>query len=156
MTAPIPATAADGGTPVAVAPFVFTAYGVPVPQGSTRAFVVRGRAVTTSASANLRPWRDTVAAAARFEMQGRTPLAGPVCVLAVFTLPRPASRRKVDRWPDRRPDIDKLLRGLLDSLTGPVFTDDAQVVQVACEKRYVGDPEALTEPGVTVEVEAAA
>lgn len=136
----------------------FTAYGLPQSQGSTRAFVVNGRAVTTSANKSLRPWRDTMAAAARAAMavDGVPLFTGPVAVTAVFTLPRPKSRPRRDRYPDRRPDLDKTLRGLLDALTGPVFTDDAQVVRVVCEKRYVGDtPVALDEPGVAVRVEVA-
>ena len=135
----------------------FTAYGTPVPQGSTRAFVVQGRAVTTSANKNLRPWRDTMASAARFAMQeaGAKALTGPVWVSATFVLPRPQSRPKRDRYPDRRPDLDKLARGLLDALTGPVLTDDAQVVGLDVAKRYVGDTDALPEPGVRVELAAA-
>ena len=132
----------------------FTAFGTPVPQGSTRAFVVNGRAVTTSANKNLRPWRDTMASAARFAMQeaAQERLDGPVRVYAAFTLPRPKSRPKRDRWPDRKPDLDKLGRGLLDALTGPVIRDDAQVCALAVVKRYVGDFGAMDEPGVVVRV----
>lgn len=139
----------------------FTTYGLPVPQGSTRAFVVNGRAVTTSANRNLRPWRDTMAAAARFAMQEATEnapgslLDGPVRVSATFTLPRPKTRPRRDRWPDRKPDVDKLARGLLDALSGPVFKDDAQVVWLEVAKRYVGDEWALPEPGVSVYLVAA-
>lgn len=134
----------------------FTCYGVPVPQGSTRAFVVNGRAVTTSANANLRPWRDSLAAAARYAMQEaqREPFVGPVYVGAIFVLPRPKSRPKKDYWPDRRPDLDKLARGLLDGLTGPVFADDAQVCRMDVGKRYVGAAP-YDEPQVVVYVDEA-
>ena len=37
--------------------------GIPVPQGSTKAFVRGGRAIVTSANAKLRPWRSTVSEA---------------------------------------------------------------------------------------------
>lgn len=134
----------------------FTAYGVPVPQGSTRAFIIQGRAVTTSANKALKPWRDTVASAARFAMQEAQAeiLTGPVLVSATFTLTRPVARPKRDRYPDKRPDLDKLLRGLLDGITGPVVKDDAQVCAVNVEKRYVGDDGAMPEPGVSACVEA--
>lgn len=153
-----PQTSGEGGLGEGAAPspdsFVnFTVYGLPVPQGSTRAFVVKGRAVTTSANTGLKPWRDTVAAAARDAM-GQPPLTGPVRVACVFTLPRPASRRKRDLYPDRKPDLDKLIRGLWDGITGPILVDDAQVCQTVAEKRYVGDPHALAEPGCTVIVGA--
>lgn len=130
----------------------FTAYGVPRPQGSTRAFVVNNRAVTTSASKGLKPWRDTIASAAREAMNGADPISGPVKVRALFYLPRPASRPKRDKYPDRRPDLDKLLRGVLDGITGPVLKDDAQVVKVAADKHYVG-VFGVVEPCVHVYVE---
>lgn len=131
----------------------FTAYGLPVPQGSTRAFVVKGRAVTTSANSNLRPWRDTVASAARTQMalDDAEAIPGPVAVAAHFYLPRPKSRPKRDLHPDRRPDLDKLLRGVLDGITGPVIADDAQVCRVVTSKDYAGRG-LLDEPGVVVTV----
>lgn len=138
----------------------FTAYGLPVPQGSTRAFVVKGKAVTTSASKGLKPWRDTISSTARTTMAetGAEPLTGPVNVRALFFLPRPKSRPKRDLYPDRRPDIDKLLRGVLDGITGPVIADDAQVVTVVAYKHYVAEPAGLgmREPGVMVTVWATA
>lgn len=59
---------------------------------------------------------------------------------ARFALPRPRSRPKRDHWPDRRPDLDKLGRALLDALTGIVFLDDAQVVALDPTKEYAGMP----------------
>ena len=38
------------------------------------------------------------------------------------------------------PDIDKLARCALDALTGIVFRDDAQIVDLHATKRY-GEPE---------------
>lgn len=130
----------------------FTVFGVPQPQGSKRIGRHGQHAVILDANdAKLRPWRDSVAAAARDAMEGVDRLDGPVAVDAVFTLPRPKSRPLRDRYPDRRPDLDKAARGLLDGLTGPVFVDDAQVCRLVVEKRYVGDTfAALPEPGVTV------
>ena len=39
----------------------------------------------------------------------------------------------------RRPDLDKLQRAVLDALTGVLFSDDGQVVQLAAVKQY-GQP----------------
>jgi Holliday junction resolvase RusA-like endonuclease len=39
-----------------------------------------------------------------------------------------------------KPDVDKLLRALLDSMTGVVFVDDSQVTKCQVEKRF-GSPE---------------
>jgi len=40
----------------------------------------------------------------------------------------------------QKPDVDKLVRSILDSLTGVVYTDDSQVVIVTAYKKY-GAPE---------------
>ena len=130
----------------------FTVYGTPVPQGSSKAFVVKGRAIVTSDNKQLRPWRAEVAHAAREAWEGRAPLDEPVAVAAAFTLSRPASRPKRDKYPDRKPDLDKLIRGLLDGLTGPLLKDDARVVMISASKVYVGAPLATAEPSVIVTV----
>lgn len=108
--------------------------GEPIPQGSMRA-VARGRIV--SDNERLRPWRDTVAWHVRDAMAGREPLTGPLEVNATFVLPRPPSAPK-RRWaPEKKPDLDKLLRALLDAATtGGAWVDDAQVVAVTARKVY--------------------
>jgi crossover junction endodeoxyribonuclease RusA len=111
--------------------------GEPIPQGSMR-HIGRGRMI--SDNDRLRPWRDTVAWHVRAAMAGQPPLEGPVEVVATFVLPRPKSAPK-RRWaPDRKPDIDKLLRAALDSATaGAAWGDDAQVVKVEMRKMYAND-----------------
>ena len=48
----------------------FDVLGTPVPQGSTRAFVRAGRAVTTSDNVKTKPWRQDIAWRARQVMDG--------------------------------------------------------------------------------------
>lgn len=114
--------------------------GEPIPQGSMRA-VARGRIV--SDNARLKPWRATVAAFVHEAMAGRPPLVGPLEVRATFVLPRPKSAPR-RRWaPEKKPDLDKLLRALLDAATtGGAWVDDAQVVAVTARKVY-STPEVL-------------
>jgi len=136
-----------------VSALAVTVIGTPVPQGSMRA-LGPGRMVHSNATA-LRPWRDTLAWHVREDMlaQGAPAFEGPVVVTATFTLPRPKSAVKA-RWaPDRKPDLDKLARSLLDALTaGGAVADDAQVVTLAVSKVYaVGG----NVPGVTFEVRPA-
>jgi crossover junction endodeoxyribonuclease RusA len=88
----------------------------------------------------LRPWRDTVAWNVRDAMACAAlpgPLAGPLEVRATFVLPRPPSAPK-SRWaPEKKPDLDKLLRALLDACTtAGAWIDDAQVVTVTASKVY--------------------
>lgn len=127
----------------------FWVAGLPVPQGSSRAFVVAGRARITSTSGHrLQDWRQAIASEARFAFNEL--IAGPVLVRAEFFVPRPASRRKADLHPDRRPDLDKLARAVLDALTGVAVADDAQVVQLVASKAYAAP---TGQPGVRVTVE---
>lgn len=135
---------------------IFTVHGEPIPQGSAKAFVHphTNRAIVTSDNPRTRPWRALVDDAAR--QVTSEPLTGPVAVTIRFTLARPKSRPRRDLFPDRRPDIDKLARAILDAITGAVVVDDAQVVQLACRKDYVGHPRALAEPGCVIEVQAVA
>lgn len=133
---------------------VVTVLGTPVPQGSMRA-VGRGRILHNNAE-KLRPWRDTVAWHVREECLAaglNEPIEGPVMVAATFVLPRPKSAPKA-RWaPDRKPDIDKLLRALLDAVVaGGAVVDDAQIVKVQMSKVY---PQDGALPGVTFVVRPA-
>lgn len=119
--------------------------GVPQPQGSIR-HLGKGRPSKHSNAKTLLPWRAAVAAAAQEAMRGlgavgeEWPLTGPVHVDVVFYLPRPASAPRSRRLPHVRPDLDKLVRAVLDALgsrTGAgVFGDDGQVVTVSAAKQY--------------------
>lgn len=125
--------------------------GTPVPQGSMKAFVNNGRAVVTADNRKTKPWRADVQAGIlhHLERSGAGPIAYPACavgVSAVFVMPRRAAEpKRVTPHHTRKPDVDKLARALLDSMTGLVFTDDSQVVTLLVTKRTArpGEP-----PGV--------
>lgn len=114
----------------------FSVRGIPVPQGSAKAFVVKGRAVVTHANSKTKGWREDVATAA----QPHAPKAlweGAVSVEARFVLPRPASVSQSKRpLPTTKPDLDKLVRAAIDALTGIVWRDDCQVTTIVTTKRY--------------------
>jgi Holliday junction resolvase RusA-like endonuclease len=134
----------------------FTVRGLPAPQGSKR-HVGNGVMVEMSGQ-KLKDWRADVKAAAYHAMwqMGQPVLVhGPVGVSVCFTLPKPKSAPKTRRtWPDKRPDLDKLLRSTLDGLTGEVFADDAQVITLHGYKIYPGEAymEALDVPGAVISV----
>lgn len=83
-------------------------------------------------------------------MRQEPPISGPVLVEVRFYMPRPAyhfgkgSNASVLKFgapafPDSKPDLDKLLRAILDGVTaGGAINDDSQVVSVECIKRYAG------------------
>ena len=72
---------------------------------------------------------------------GWRPQGCGVMVGADFFFPFPQSTRKavrlgVPRWRRATPDVDKLVRALLDVLSGVVIADDRQVVKVSAAKFY--------------------
>jgi crossover junction endodeoxyribonuclease RusA len=123
----------------------FTVFGTPQPQGSTKAFVHGGRAFITSANPKMKPYRHAIASVAMsaLENQEEVPLVPrpkAVEIVVEWTLAKPKSTSKRITRPTKKPDADKLLRAVLDSMTGIAYEDDSQVVRVFAEKKY-GSPE---------------
>ena len=131
--------------------------GQAVTQGSKTARVVKTRdgrsfaAMFEQNARNLTAWRARIAEEAQKVMDGPL-MEGPLAMEVVFTLPRPKSRPKKYRYPDKKPDYDKLVRAVGDALTKVVYRDDSQLCHVVVDKRYEGDPEAGERPGVSIVV----
>ena len=138
-----------------------TVFGTPAPQGS-KSFkgMAGGHAILAESCQAVKPWRQDVKAAAIEAMGGAGKgVAGPVSVLMVFTMPKPKSapkRRKT--WPDRKPDIDKLCRTVLDGITiGGLSEDDARVTDLWALKCFPGESvDGLDVPGAVIRVRSAA
>lgn len=115
----------------------FVVYGDPLPKGSARAFVPKGwsRPIITSATKGLKQWESKIAAAAGSQANG-TLLMGPLTLTIDFYLARPKSLPKKTAHHIKRPDLDKLIRGATDALTGVIWKDDAQVYTVTATKAY--------------------
>ena len=133
---------------------LFFVSGDPRPMGSKRAMLHRnsGRVVMfEQGDKSLRSWQGAIREAARSFAQSYAdfPLEGPLTLKVNFSLPTPKSkRRKVESGgllPDVRPDVDKLARAFIDGLTGILFVDDAQIVDLRVTKVYT-----LTDPGANV------
>ena len=130
-----------------------TVPGVPAPQGSLKSLGA-GRPSVHANAATLLPWRASVVAHVRQQMErgGDWPITGPVALSVTFRMPRPKSAPKSRLWPDRKPDLDKLLRACGDCLgsrTGAgVIHDDAQVVSIQAAKEYGAPGMTLTLPAL--------
>lgn len=135
-----------------------TVYGQPVPQGNMTAQRVRNssRLVVYHGNADrLVPWREAVVAALRERIESE-PWDGPCGIAVVFTMRKPKSAPKRKHvWPAKKPDLDKLLRGVMDAATAAgVWRDDSQVVMTTMSKHYEGDGYAnvLESPGARIHV----
>ncbi len=142
--------------------------GIPVPKGSAKSFVYRDkrtgkhRAATCQDNAETqKPWAAMIGLMAR-ENGCTAPASGPISVGMQFSMPRPKShfrtgknsgmlRPDAPEWHDlQRDDLDKLVRCVLDALTGIVYHDDGQVAKLGRtgpEKKY-GEI-----PGVWISIE---
>jgi crossover junction endodeoxyribonuclease RusA len=125
--------------------FEFRVYGVPAPQGSKTAFVRGGKAVVVDGSSTtgrqkLSSWRAEVAREALNVANGE-PLSGPIGIEINFVMPKPKSAPKGKLWCDKKPDIDKLVRSTFDSITGILYKDDSQIVQIRSSKVYASPDE---------------
>ncbi len=130
----------------------FTVPGVPAPQGSK----TRTKWGVREDNPATRPWRTAVAWEATAAMAGRPRLTGPLALEVVFTFPRPKNHFGSGRNAEQlkpssptlhasKPDVDKMLRAICDSLSGIICRDDAQIAAVQGWKVYGS-------PGATVRV----
>jgi len=124
-----------------------TVYGEAKPKGSTRAFVVNGKAITTTDNPNTKEWQRLVADAAQFFRPEKL-YDGAVAVHLEFYFYRPKSVSAKKRPnPTVKPDLDKLVRSILDALKGVIYTEDARVCSVVASKHYADPPRVEIEVG---------
>ena len=105
-----------------------------------------------------RLWRESAWAQA-FPSSPRRPFDGPIGATFVFHVRMPAN------WPawrrmfyegkpcivKRRYDLENLVKGILDALTGTFYADDSQVFELALRREWANDEQG---PGVDVEIRA--
>lgn len=143
--------------------------GQPAPQGSKRAFVIRGgprkgqAAVIESSHDRVKSWRGDVIDAIPPESSG---FAGPVTVTMVFSLRRPQAhygtgskactlKASAPARPGKAPDLSKLCRATEDALesVGLLANDSLIVEYERLAKVWCGeDPDALDVPGAVITI----
>jgi len=123
----------------------FTCYAKCVPQGSSRGFNVKGRIIITSANKKLKPFRQELTSTAMQAMRDHDGLLADKGVAVGISLDiyyrKPPSVPKKRIYMTVKPDLDKLVRSNLDSLTGVVWADDSQVVELNARKHYTSGPD---------------
>jgi Holliday junction resolvase RusA-like endonuclease len=155
----------------------FQALGKPEPQGSATAFVPtdkRGQPIrrpggsivvnVTSDNPALKKWRKAIAKCAASAWGDRPPIADEALrVECDFFLKRPEGHWGTGRnahllkdsapaKPTTIPDVDKLLRAVLDGLTDVVYRDDSLVTSAPPAKHYAVPNESHNGQGVRVTV----
>ena len=80
------------------------------------------------------------------EVHSGPPIEGPLCLTALFVMPRPQRLRWKTRAMPRMPkpdgpDVDNLAKTLMDALTGLLWVDDRQVYRLNVSKWHAADDE---------------
>lgn len=76
-----------------------------------------------------------------------------VFMTAYYPIPKSTSRKKKEEMiaghlrPAKKPDIDNIIKSILDALNGVAYHDDTQVVAVFAEKYYSDTPRVEVEIG---------
>ena len=107
----------------------FKVDGQPIPQGSMK--VINGYVIHSQGSA-LAAWRSAIALSAK--AAGAKPHTEPVEIEMVFTMIKPRTVTRPE--PSVAPDLDKLVRAVLDGLTAIAYRDDSQVTSIVASKQY--------------------
>lgn len=131
---------------------VLSVFGTPAPKGSNRAMLRGGRAVFVPGGSKvnaikLKGWDASVREAALELLGDRAePMFThvPLTVAITFRLARPGGhwhakgglKNSAPSSPSVKPDVDKLARSTIDSLSGLVFDDDARIVRLVVSKEY--------------------
>lgn len=92
-------------------------------------------------------YENLVALAAREALKGRAGFSEPVKVTVIARLVPAQSASKKARAamlagampPGKKPDLDNVLKAILDGLNGVAFVDDALIVQIAARKLYASE-----------------
>lgn len=125
--------------------FIISVIGDPASQGSHS--IINGRIVQVN-SAKLNRWRKAIVETAQAKLpEDWQPLDGPVELAVNFYMPKPKTVKR--QQPTTAPDLDKLIRGVGDSLTmAGVITDDSRIVKITARKAYASHMES----GATISV----
>lgn len=117
---------------------IFHVFGNPVPQGRGR-IIKRGNFHSIKDPEKSKDWKLLVAAMAqRYALDPI--LKGPLYVDLTFGFTKPASERKGAIYRAKKPDIDNLVKAVLDGLDGVLYQGDQQIVRLSACKVYTDKP----------------
>jgi crossover junction endodeoxyribonuclease RusA len=124
-----------------------TVQGRPAPQGSLRSFANKNTGgIVTPQQPKVLKWRGDVRQAVEGHYPDIDPIEGGFLVDLGFFFRRPKAhtnskgivKPSAPIWHVQSPDTDKLVRSVLDALTGVVWHDDKQVAIVHAAKYWSG------------------
>lgn len=123
---------------------VFTILGQPVAKGRPRFRRLPTGAVMAYTPSKTGDYERRVRAVAGRTMDGHPAFSGAVSVRVMVNMEIPQSWSKIKRQqaasgvllPISRPDLDNIVKAVLDAINGVVFNDDSQITDLILSKRY--------------------
>lgn len=123
--------------------FRFTIPGKPLPCARARFSYATGKAY--NAHQSVLDDRKTFVAS-EFIRQHSSPLQGPLYLKAMFLYKGTKKKWCQPKW--TRPDLDNLLKRIMDDMNGVVYADDGQIVSLSdCGKIYGAEDHTVIEIG---------
>ena len=107
-------------------------YGKPVSKGRPRFGRAKNGSMVAYTPFKTRKYEQEVKSLFQIAMYGKAMLEGPVKV----TITACFNSKKKSGWHTSRPDLDNIIKAILDSMNGIVVEDDASVAQIVACKRY--------------------
>lgn len=131
----------------------FEVLGVPVGKGRPKFSTVNGHAVAYTPAKTVN-YETLVQLAYQqqigsFMFDKNKPLRA--VIRAFFPIPKSTSKKKREQMRDlrilhtKRPDVDNIVKAVLDALNGVAYYDDSQVAEVLISKAYAEVPKVMIE-----------
>lgn len=112
-------------------------YGKPIGKARPRFGRTRSGKPVTYTPQQTKNYEQEIATTAQCAMTGKLLMEGPLKVeIKAFFF-----HKKKEGLHVSRPDLDNIIKAILDGLNGVVFNDDASVAVLAASKHYVNDEE---------------
>lgn len=135
-------------------------YGKPVGKGRPK-FSSRGGFVRAYTPKTTADYEAKVAKAYTDKYGASEPCEKPIVVSIQAVFPIPSSFRKAEKEkarkglikPTKKPDIDNIIKIILDGLNGVAFKDDSQVIVVHATKEYYNNSLEDAEGFVVVDID---
>ena len=108
-------------------------------KGKARPRVFNGRAITPKDTVNYENWIRI-----NYREQDGRYIEGPIeaRIFAYHKVPKSYSKKRIEaireglEYPTKKPDIDNIVKIILDSLNGIAYKDDSQVVKLIVLKKW--------------------
>jgi Holliday junction resolvase RusA-like endonuclease len=122
---------------------MFTIYGEPIPKGRPR-FSTRGKFPVAYTPEKTKNYESDVGMMAKAAMGASEPLEGALEAFIYVTFPVPASYSKKrteacligQEKHTKKPDLDNVVKAVLDGMSNIVFLSDSQITSIHATKVY--------------------